>query len=435
MASKGFRSAVARRGAALGLAALLVTAMVGSLVLRAPGPATASGTSGYWVAGIDGGVFNYGQAPFHGSAGAVPLNNPIVGFVPTPIGAGLLDGGRRRRDLRLRRRRLPRLDGRPAAQPADRRPWPPPRPARATGWWPPTAGSSPSATRRSSGRWPARTCPSRSSTSPAPRPAPGYWMTTSDGQVYGFGDAAYFGSVGAVDLNKRIQAHGPDPDRARATGWWAADGGVFAFGDAGNFGAAAGRDREAGRRHRPHRHRPGLLPRHGQRAGLPLRRRHRLRRRRRVRPQQPDHGHGRRPPGRRQRLPAAEPAGARRSTTSPSGDEDAPPTIDVVANDKAPSGRRPPAHLQSVTPPEHGRAQVAGNRVATTPAPTTPAPTPSPTRSTRRQRCHRDRHRPPHRGPEGRQARRRRRRGHHRRRRPPTTIDVAAQRQGPRATG
>ena len=88
MASKGFRSAVARRGAALVVAALIVTAVVGSLVLRAPGRATASGTSGYWLAGTDGGVFNYGQAPFFGSAGSVPLNNPVVGFVPTPSGAG-----------------------------------------------------------------------------------------------------------------------------------------------------------------------------------------------------------------------------------------------------------------------------------------------------------------------------------------------------------
>jgi hypothetical protein len=88
VASKGFRSAVARRGAALGVAVLLVTAVVGSLVLRAPGRATASGTSGYWLAGVDGGVFNYGQAAFYGSAGSVPLNNPIVGFVPTATAAG-----------------------------------------------------------------------------------------------------------------------------------------------------------------------------------------------------------------------------------------------------------------------------------------------------------------------------------------------------------
>jgi hypothetical protein len=46
VARKGFRSAVARRGAAVALAVLTVAAVVGSLVVRAPGRATASGTQG-----------------------------------------------------------------------------------------------------------------------------------------------------------------------------------------------------------------------------------------------------------------------------------------------------------------------------------------------------------------------------------------------------
>ena len=81
MASKGFRSAVARRGAALGLAALTVTAVVGSLVLRAPERATAAGTAGYWLAASDGGVFNYGNSVFIGSQGGSPLNSPVVGLL------------------------------------------------------------------------------------------------------------------------------------------------------------------------------------------------------------------------------------------------------------------------------------------------------------------------------------------------------------------
>jgi len=28
----------------------------------------------------DGGIFDYGDAPFHGSAGALPLNKPVVGM-------------------------------------------------------------------------------------------------------------------------------------------------------------------------------------------------------------------------------------------------------------------------------------------------------------------------------------------------------------------
>ena len=69
-----------------------------------------------------------------------------------PDGQGLLAGGVRRRHLQLRQRRLPRA--RPAGSPSTSRSsgWPPPRPGRATGWWRPTAASSPSATPSSSAR-------------------------------------------------------------------------------------------------------------------------------------------------------------------------------------------------------------------------------------------------------------------------------------------
>jgi hypothetical protein len=35
---------------------------------------------GYWLVASDGGVFAYGDATFHGSAGALPLSAPIVGM-------------------------------------------------------------------------------------------------------------------------------------------------------------------------------------------------------------------------------------------------------------------------------------------------------------------------------------------------------------------
>ena len=47
-----------------------------------------SATSGYWLVASDGGIFSYGDAGFHGSAGALALNRPIVGMAPTPDGAG-----------------------------------------------------------------------------------------------------------------------------------------------------------------------------------------------------------------------------------------------------------------------------------------------------------------------------------------------------------
>ena len=41
---------------------------------------------GYWLVASDGGIFNYGDAAFHGSAGSIPLNKPVVGM-------GSSDGG------------------------------------------------------------------------------------------------------------------------------------------------------------------------------------------------------------------------------------------------------------------------------------------------------------------------------------------------------
>src|SRR3712207_7687696 len=39
---------------------------------------------GYWLAAADGGVFAYGDAGFYGSAGAMRLNQPVVGIAATP---------------------------------------------------------------------------------------------------------------------------------------------------------------------------------------------------------------------------------------------------------------------------------------------------------------------------------------------------------------
>ena len=40
------------------------------------------GPGGYWLVAADGGVFAYGAAAFAGSAGALPLQRPVVGMVP-----------------------------------------------------------------------------------------------------------------------------------------------------------------------------------------------------------------------------------------------------------------------------------------------------------------------------------------------------------------
>jgi hypothetical protein len=362
VASKGFRSAVARRVAALGVAVLVVTAVVGSLVLRAPGRATASGTSGYWLAGADGGVFNFGEAPFYGSAGSVPLNSPIVGFVPTPTAAGYWmvasDGGIFAfGDAPF----LGSMGGKPLNRPISAMA----AAASGEGYWlvasdggvfafgdAPFFGSL-------AGENLAKPIMDFAVT-PTGR---GYWMTTSDGQVYGFGDAAYYGSVSeAVDLNRRIQALAPTPS---GHGYWlvAADGGIFAFGDAGYYGTATGRTEKrvvdiastaTGRGYY-------LVTANGQ--ILPF-------------GDATSYGDASRSDLNNKvvAMAAATPSngktlagGLEAVDDTADGTEDAPLQIDVVANDKAPSGGT--LTLQSVNPPERGRAQVAGNRVAYVPAP------------------------------------------------------------------
>jgi hypothetical protein len=52
---------------------------------------------GYWLAASDGGIFSYGDAGFHGSAGNIKLNQPIVAMAAMPDGGGYwftaIDGG------------------------------------------------------------------------------------------------------------------------------------------------------------------------------------------------------------------------------------------------------------------------------------------------------------------------------------------------------
>jgi cell wall-associated NlpC family hydrolase len=64
----------------------------------------------------------------------------------------------------------------------------------------------------------------------------GYWMVASDGGVFSYGDAHFFGSTGNIALNKPIVSMAPTPDQQ---GYWlvASDGGVFSFGDAHFFGS------------------------------------------------------------------------------------------------------------------------------------------------------------------------------------------------------
>jgi N-acetylmuramoyl-L-alanine amidase len=64
----------------------------------------------------------------------------------------------------------------------------------------------------------------------------GYWLVASDGGIFAFGDAGFYGSTGALALNRPIVGMAATPD---GQGYWlvASDGGIFAFGDAGFYGS------------------------------------------------------------------------------------------------------------------------------------------------------------------------------------------------------
>ncbi|MDA8367903.1 MAG: hypothetical protein M0Z62_13250 [Actinomycetota bacterium] len=68
----------------------------------------------------------------------------------------------------------------------------------------------------------------------------GYWMAASDGGVFAFGDAAFFGSAGNLVLDKPVVGMAATPD---GHGYWlvASDGGIFAFGDARYLGSMGGK--------------------------------------------------------------------------------------------------------------------------------------------------------------------------------------------------
>ncbi len=187
---------------------------------------------GYRMAAADGGVFSFGE-PFLGSMGGRHLNAPIVGMAATPDGARLLAGGSDGGVFSFGDAALLRLDRGPAPQQADRGHGRHARRAAATGWWPPTAGSSPSAT-------PASTA--RPAAIRLNKPIVGM-AATADGQRLLAGGLRRRDlrlrrrrllrlDRGACTLNKPIVGMAATPD---GHGYWlvASDGGIFTYGDAG----------------------------------------------------------------------------------------------------------------------------------------------------------------------------------------------------------
>ena len=64
----------------------------------------------------------------------------------------------------------------------------------------------------------------------------GYWLVASDGGIFSYGDATFYGSTGSMVLNKPIVGMAATAD---GKGYWlvASDGGIFSYGDATFYGS------------------------------------------------------------------------------------------------------------------------------------------------------------------------------------------------------
>ncbi len=78
-------------------------------------------------------------------------------------------------------------------------------------------------------------------TTPTPGSASssGYWLVGSDGGIFTFGGAQFYGSTGNLRLQRPVVGISPTSNDG---GYWlvASDGGVFSFGDAGFYGSIPG---------------------------------------------------------------------------------------------------------------------------------------------------------------------------------------------------
>ena len=69
--------------------------------------------------------------------------------------------------------------------------------------------------------------------------ARGYWLVGSDGGIFSFGAAAFYGSMGGTPLQRPVVGITPSASR---TGYWlvASDGGIFSFGNSSYYGSVPG---------------------------------------------------------------------------------------------------------------------------------------------------------------------------------------------------
>ena len=159
------------------------------------GIASSADGGGYWIVKGDGGVFTFGDAVFHGSAGSDHLAMPAVGIATNGTGYWLTasDGGLFAFDAPF----LGSMGGQKLNGPV-------------VG----IAGTK-----------------------------SGYWLVADDGGIFGFGNA-FYGSMGGKHLNAPVSGIAATPS---GQGYWlvAKDGGIFAFGDAAFYGSMGGKSLNA----------------------------------------------------------------------------------------------------------------------------------------------------------------------------------------------
>ena len=228
------------------LASNQVVPVIAGLTSHGFGP-----TNSYWVVTARASVHPFGSAKTYGSLAGTTLNKPIVGMAATLNGLGYwLIGWLQTEAYSVGA--MPRSFGSRGGQPLNSSPlsaWRRRPTAAATGSWPPTGGSSATATRRSSA--PEAVKPlNKPVVGMAPMPdGGGYWLVASDGGIFSYGDASFFGSRGGQPLNKPIVGMAATPDGG---GYWlvASDGGIFSYGDAVFQGSTGGITlNQADRRH------------------------------------------------------------------------------------------------------------------------------------------------------------------------------------------
>jgi len=161
-----------------------------------PGSPPVARGSGYRMVGSDGGVFDFGAAPFCGSEGGIALDASIVGMAQTGDGLGYW---------------LAAQDGGVFA-------------FGDAGFW---------------GSMGGRALHAPVVGIAATPDGRGYWLVASDGGVFALGDAVFLGSMGGHVMNAPVVGTAATPDGG---GYWlvASDGGVFAFGDAAFHGSLGG---------------------------------------------------------------------------------------------------------------------------------------------------------------------------------------------------